>query len=91
MKTLEQYSRDILDQFALFSSQVDSIIEKMKGENDILKDRWNDQVEGYPSAFVNLLANITIRTAIEWLETNLPKAWMLPALKQSISPPQSDA
>lgn len=82
MKSLEQHSRNLLDQFALFPAQINSIIEKLKAENPNLKDRWRDEVSGYPQALINVLERITLSTAVKWLEENLPQAWMIPALKQ---------
>jgi len=82
MKTLEQHSRNLLDQFALFPAQINSIVEKLKSENPDLQTRWHDEASGYPQALINVLEHITLRTAVKWLEENMPQAWMIPALKQ---------
>jgi hypothetical protein len=82
MKTLEQHARQLLNEFALSTAQIDSILEKLKTENDAMRGRWHDEASGYPQALVNVLENITLRTAVTWLEENLPQAWMIPALKQ---------
>jgi hypothetical protein len=92
--TLEQYSRNILDQFALFPDMIDSIMAETKQNPaaESLAQRWSDNVSGYQPQLLNVMLLIVLKCAIKWLKENHPEAWMIPAIEEhvgeSINPKQ---
>ena len=40
-----------------------------------MRDRWNDDLEGYPDAMKAVLALGTHTEAVKWIDANKPKHW----------------
>lgn len=74
--TWEELVKDHLTKNGMFPEHVNEVFEMMK-EDEIkeLRDRWKDDISGYPPTMKNVVIFITNRTALKWIDTNLPKAW----------------
>lgn len=86
MKTFLQHAKDTLNAYALFPSQIDTILSNVmvSPANDLFTGRWYDQTSDYPMIMTFLLERTIIREAIKHLEETLPEAWMLPALRDAL-------
>ncbi len=73
--TIEQYIRDYLSKRMLFDNDIDKIIAIMKQDpaNEPMKDRWNDSVDGYPAAIIQLAVFSAKNAALQWMDSECPK------------------
>ena len=81
--TLEQKMRELLEQHGMWSDGLEATMKEAK-ESDLLKDtmreRWNDDVEGYPQTLVVALWLNVRSLALNWVDANCPEAWYRPML-----------
>ena len=80
--TFEEKAKELMISYGMFDTQADAVIAlcKEKGEDEFpgMRDRWRDDIEGYPEMLFPAIWNSIKRVALEWLEENKPEAWFKP-------------
>ncbi len=83
--TLRQWAEDSLYQRGMFPEQARAVIDIVAAGNESIKDRWNDDTEGYPDTFLAVLIITIDHAALEWIDANKPQAWYRPMFDHSES------
>jgi len=77
--TIEKKITEWLAQQGMFPQQADAVLEILKAEDvadgGAMKDRWNDESDGYPPQLLPVLIPSARRAGLAWIDANLPKAW----------------
>lgn len=78
--TFESKAIEYLYQNGMFEDQAKAVVEIAKAapENEPMKGRWQDDIEGYPPTMLQVLALSLDSAAVEWIDANLPHAWFRP-------------
>ena len=78
--TFEQYAKKYLFENGMFEEQAAQVVEMAKKDeaNESMKNRWGDDVEGYPPDMLSILRVSLNDTAVRWIDENQPKAWYRP-------------
>lgn len=78
MKTIEQYFREYLESNGMFPQQADAVMLAVKGHDAAMEERWSDDKSGYPSSLLAAILMRVNRSAVIWIDANLPDAWFRP-------------
>lgn len=83
--TIQQSCKQHLDQFAIFESDIDKILDEVKADpaNKDLTDRWHEDVSNYPPVIASIARMTAQSAAVTYFERENPMAWFLPALRQA--------
>lgn len=75
--TFRDKAKEILKARGMSENQAEAVMERVEAapENDVMRGRWNDHVEGYPPQMFNVLGYTVRRHALEYIEENCPAAW----------------
>ena len=78
--TIEETIKKMLLERGLFSNQCDAIITRMKANpaNEVIQERWHDNVEGYSKEFMAWVWYSASKEALAFIDENCPKAWLRP-------------
>ena len=78
--TFEDKVKEMLVENGMFDNMADAVLEAVKTDeaNEAMADRWQDDIESYPSVMLAVLWVSTERHAVEWIDANLPMAWFRP-------------
>ena len=76
----EQYAKKYLFENGMFEEQAAQVVEMAKKDeaNESMKNRWGDDVEGYPPVMLSILRVSLNDIAVRWIDENQPKAWYRP-------------
>ena len=79
-KTIKDWVVNYCFERGMFEDQALAVFEAVKASpaNEAMEGRWNDPVDGYHQAILNVLALSVKQEAVTWIEKNLPKAWYKP-------------
>ena len=77
MVTIEDKFREMLFNHGMFENQAAAVVEMVKADktNEKMKQRWQDDVEGYPSVLLSALWYSVERCALRYIDANCPEAW----------------
>jgi len=74
--TVRTWAQDYCFERGMFENDakavVDSVVATFKDEIDL---KWDDPVDAYPEELYAAIALWLNQKAIEWIETNRPRAW----------------
>lgn len=73
--TLEAYYNNKLVENGMWHGQAVEVIKLAKTDMPELKDRWNDDISGYPKEFLSVTWFAIKRYALQWIDKNLPSAF----------------
>lgn len=68
----------------MFEADAAKVFEQAEADpaNEAMKDRWNDDVNGYPPQMINVLWFHVKHNAVEWIAKNQPQAWYRPMFER---------
>ena len=78
--TFREKAIEMLTSRGMFDAQAEAVVERVVADeaNAPMRDRWDDDVAGYPEPMLAVLW-FTVRTnAVEWIDEHCPKAWYRP-------------
>lgn len=75
--TIEQWVKDYLYNCGMFEDQCEQVVELMKADsaNNVMSDRWDDEIDGYPVQMKSVLMLAVKRSGLQWVDENAPDAW----------------
>ncbi len=78
--TFNELVLNYLEKNCMAKSQAQSVIKMMKESkaSEDMERRWNDNVEDYPVVMQKVIIMTLRRTAVDWIDENLPQAWFRP-------------
>ena len=81
MNIEDTLKRELIDH-GLWEKEADAILEEAKADpaNELMKDRWTDDAEGYPRPLLGILWIGIKSKAVDWLKANKPDHWALSML-----------
>lgn len=79
-ETTKQRCLKMLTQNGMFESQAEAVLEQAKPqiEGDGYSMTWDSSADDYPAPMYAVINLILRREALNWIDTNLPKAWFRP-------------
>lgn len=84
--TVEQKMKDWLISNGMFDNQAEEVLNLAKEEElfKSMKNRWQSDSEGYPTALYAVLIISLREIALQWIEENCPEAWFKPMFEGKI-------
>ena len=78
--TFEERITELLVSNGMAVDYAAKVIKLAKADkvNDAMKGRWQDQVDSCPPVILNMLWLGVRRTALSWIDENIPNAWFRP-------------
>ena len=78
--TIKQWSLKYLTDRGMFPEQAEESFRRNANDpaNEAMEDRWNDDVEGYPSQLRAVLALSLNWWALQYIDETCPQAWFRP-------------
>lgn len=84
--TFKEFGVKKLFSMGMFENQAEAVMEKVisdsktnkESPNIDMKDRWDDDITGYPECMLTVLFIAIKPFALEWIKENMPEAWYRP-------------
>lgn len=77
--TIREWAEDYCTSSGMWPEQAKAVVDMVESEiGDAMKNRWHDQIEGYPRQLLAVLRLNINSTALRWIDANLPEAWYRP-------------
>ena len=79
--TFETFVKDYLYNNGMFEEDAKKVIELAKVDEvlaDTMKNRWDDDIEGYPPFLKSVLIVSINAVAVKYIDANIPQAWFRP-------------
>ena len=78
--TFNEYVLQMLFANGLVKSQAEAVLERAKNHKLLLpmKDRLNEECDGYPDSIKALVWISVKQVTLEWINESLPHAWFKP-------------
>lgn len=82
MSTTREKLKKMLTDRGMFDSDADKVLEnvipQIESMGPMYKITWNSPADGYPDTFYNLIWLLLRKTALKWIDENVPEAWFRP-------------
>jgi len=77
MTTFAEKAKEMLTGSGMSEENANEVLAEIKVHkaNEPMKDRWNEDVSGYPEGMVNILWSVVKMCALEFIDKNQPEAW----------------
>ncbi len=81
-ETLEQFVLGYLDDRGMVEKTAHTILELVKGREEMSSVNWGGDKDGYPVVFHIALSLVINVVALKWIDDNLPLAWYRPLFEK---------
>ena len=78
--TFKDFVKNYCVERGMFPSQADAVVGLVVADpaSKSMAGRWDHDVEGYPAEMRAVIALAANRSALTWIDANLPMAWYRP-------------
>ena len=75
--TMKDKMKALLMQNGMFESEAEQVMEMAKNDTCLtdMKNRWNDDIEGYPPPLLKVVWFGVKKNALLWIDANIPQAY----------------
>lgn len=80
MQTFAEKMLHELEQNGLFPDQAKEVLQLIMDseETEQMRNRWGDEVSGYPEGFFNIIFATSKTIVLDWIDKKCPMAWFRP-------------